>query len=112
MSEEGNLVELNEISAKLTKETLESILAAECNETDVKLTNWDFGDASAKGDSYLTVVNKVKLSGLANGKPVQVDIVIKSLPQNLGRRKTYRSTIFFRNEVAFYTKVIIFDIFL
>lgn len=102
----SNKVNLHDISAKLTKETLESILAAECNETDVKLTDWDFGDASAKGDSYLTVVNKVKLNGLANGKPVQIDIVIKSLPQNLGRRKTYRSIIFFRNEVAFYTKII------
>ncbi|KAF7401580.1 hypothetical protein HZH68_007400 [Vespula germanica] len=102
----SNKVNLYDISAKLTKETLESILAAECNETNVKLTDWDFGDASAKGDSYLTVVNKVKLNGLANGKPVQIDIVIKSLPQNLGRRKTYRSIIFFRNEVAFYTKII------
>ncbi|XP_046822234.1 uncharacterized protein LOC124425658 [Vespa crabro] len=106
MSDKGNLVELNEISAKLTKEILESILAAECNETNVKLTDWDFGDANVKGDSYLTVVNKVKLHGLAKGKPVQVDIVIKSLPQNLGRRKTYRSIIFFRNEVAFYTKIV------
>ncbi|KAL2735212.1 uncharacterized protein V1478_002852 [Vespula squamosa] len=106
MSQKGNLAELNKISAKLTKETLEKILAAECNETDVKLTDWDFGDASAKGDSYLTVVNKVKLNGLANGTPVQTDIVIKSLPQNLGRRKTYRSTVFFRNEVAFYTKIV------
>ncbi|XP_015180562.1 PREDICTED: uncharacterized protein LOC107068536 [Polistes dominula] len=106
MSEKGNQVDLNTVSAKLTKEVLESILAAEHNVKDVKVIDWDFDDASVKGDSYLTIVNKVKVNGIANGKPVQTDIVIKSLPKNLGRRKSFRSIDFFKNEVVFYTKVI------
>ncbi|KAI4504355.1 hypothetical protein M0802_000826 [Mischocyttarus mexicanus] len=106
MSEKKNQVDLSTISVKLTKEILESILIEKYNVKDVKITDWDFGDASAKGDNYLSVVNKVKVNGIANGKPVQADIVIKSLPQNLARRQTFRSTDFFENEVAFYTKII------
>ncbi|KAI4493577.1 hypothetical protein M0804_001753 [Polistes exclamans] len=106
MSENRNQVELSTISAKLTKEILESILIAEHNAKDVKVIDWEFSDASAKGDGYIAIVNKVKVNGIDNGKPVQTDIVIKSLPQNLNRRKMYRCTDFFENEIAFYTKVI------
>ncbi|KAK2578156.1 hypothetical protein KPH14_001352 [Odynerus spinipes] len=106
MSEKRNQVELSTISSKFTEETLRNIFATVCNETDVKVSDWDFGTASAKGDSYLSVVNRVTVNGFAKGKPVKVDLVIKSLPKTLGRRKTYRSTVFFRNEIAFYTKVV------
>lgn len=34
-----------------------------------------------------------------------VDLIIKSLPSNIGRRKSFRSTDFFRNEIAFYEHV-------
>lgn len=35
-----------------------------------------------------------------------IPIVIKSMPKNVGRRKTFRSSDFFRNEVNFYNTVI------
>lgn len=106
MSEKRNQVDLSTISKKFTEETLKDIFATVCNETDVKITSWDFGTASAKGDSYLSVVDRVTVYGLVKGKPTHVDLVIKSLPKTLGRRKTYRSSEFFRNEIAFYTKVV------
>ncbi|XP_025162063.1 uncharacterized protein LOC105183226 isoform X2 [Harpegnathos saltator] len=37
---------------------------------------------------------------------VQVNIVVKSIPQNVGRRKTFRSSDFFSNEIVFYTQVV------
>lgn len=39
-------------------------------------------------------------------KPVQIDTVIKSIPKNVGRRKTFRSDDFFRNEINFYKHVL------
>ncbi|XP_015175895.1 PREDICTED: uncharacterized protein LOC107066107 [Polistes dominula] len=106
MSEKKNQVMLSKISAKLNKEILESILVAEHNAKDVKVIDWNISDGSAKGDGYLGIVNKVKVNGIADGKPVQTDIVIKSLPPNLIRRKMYRCTEFFHNEITFYTKII------
>lgn len=106
MSGKKNQVELSTISAKFTEETLRNVFATVCNESDVKIVDWDFGAASAKGDSYLSVVDRVTVNGLVKGKPVQIELVIKSLPKTLGRRKTYRSSVFFRNEIAFYTQVV------
>lgn len=36
---------------------------------------------------------------------VVVNVIIKVLPSNLGRRKTFRSLDFFENEIIFYHKV-------
>ena len=37
---------------------------------------------------------------------ITVQLVIKSMPKNVGRRKTFRSSDFFRNEVNFYNNII------
>ena len=37
---------------------------------------------------------------------ITVQLVFKSMPQNVGRRKTFRSSDFFRNEANFYNTVI------
>lgn len=41
----------------------------------------------------------------ANGETFQIDTVIKSIPKNIGRRKTFRSDDFFRNEINFYEHI-------
>lgn len=76
------------------------------NGKNAEVHGWNFGEASGKGDSYLSQVNKIKIRGTVDGTEKEVSIVVKSLPKNIGRRKTYRSAEFFHNEIMFYTKVV------
>jgi len=106
MSQEKNQVDLSEISNKFTKQVLTDILCKVYNGKEILLTDWNFGEGFAKGDSYLSTVNKGKVYGITkdNSKHVQVNFVVKSIPKNVGRRKTFRSAEFFRNEILFYTQ--------
>jgi len=106
MSQEKNRVDLSEISNKFTKQVLTDILCKVYNGKEILLTDWNFGEGFAKGDSYLSTVNKGKVYGITkdNSKHVQVNFVVKSIPKNVGRRKTFRSAEFFRNEILFYTQ--------
>ncbi|CAL7944211.1 unnamed protein product [Xylocopa violacea] len=97
---------LKEVSDCFTEETLKNILNTVHNGKEINVLSWNFGEANAKGDNYLSTVNKIKVTGTIDGRQVEVNIVVKSLPKNVGRRKTYRSSEFFQNEIAFYTKVI------
>ncbi|KAL0107258.1 hypothetical protein PUN28_015653 [Cardiocondyla obscurior] len=109
MNQTKNRVNLSEVSDKFTEEVLADVLSKVCDGKKVQLTDWDFGEGFTKGDSYLSTVNKIKLTGtLDDGskKEVQVNIVVKSIPKNIGRRKTFRSGEFFGNEIIFYTKVV------
>lgn len=96
---------LSGVSKLFTEETLEEILRKVSGEKEVKVLSWDFGEAANKGDGYLSIVDRVKIAGEAGGKPIDVSLVVKSMPQNLGRRKTFRSTDFFYNEVTCYLEV-------
>jgi len=103
-------VNLSDVSDKFTEEVLADVLHRACN-GKVQLTDWKFGEGFAKGDSYMSTVNKGKLYGIMDGnlkQQVQVNFVVKSIPKNIGRRKTFRSSEFFRNEITFYTKVNIY----
>ncbi|XP_055605910.1 uncharacterized protein LOC129754074 [Uranotaenia lowii] len=79
-----------------------------------KCTSWRFGDDSfGKGDSYLSEVYRMEIEdetavaeGAADGQPLKVKMVVKTIPKNVGRRKTFRSDDFFRNEFNFYNVVI------
>ncbi|RLU27117.1 hypothetical protein DMN91_000916 [Ooceraea biroi] len=102
-----NRVDLSEINVKFTEQVLTDILCKAYNGTEIKLTDWNFGEGFAKGDSYLSTVNKGKVYGITQDdskQQVRVNFVIKSIPKNVGRRKTFRSAEFFRNEIIFYTK--------
>lgn len=107
--------ELKQVSELFTEDTLKEIIrkAKNCDEKDVvNVESWDFGSANKKGDSYLSTVSRVTLKATINdGQKVQVKIVVKALPSNIGRRKTYRSVDFFKNEIAFYSQVNQFKIF-
>lgn len=107
MSRDKSLLE--DVSKYFTEETLQNIVGTLCNEDgkNVEVLSWDFGDANAKGDSYLSTVNKVSIKAKVKNEVKEVKIVVKSLPNNMGRRKTYRSADFFRNEILFYTEVMI-----
>ncbi|KAK9298052.1 hypothetical protein QLX08_008407 [Tetragonisca angustula] len=103
---------LTEISVHFTEETLKHILRVVNNGKEVNVLSWDFDGTSSKGDNYLSTIYKIKVIGTVDGKEIEVGSVIKSLPKNIGRRKTYRSAEFFSNEIMFYTKIIPqFDIF-
>lgn len=108
MSQTEDRVNLSDVSDKFTVEVLAEVLRRACDGRKVQLTDWTFGERFAKGDSYLSTVNKGKLHGIMDGDPgrqVQVNFIVKSIPKNVGRRKTFRSGEFFGNEIIFYTKV-------
>lgn len=96
---------LTEISVRFTEETLKHILRVVNNGKEVNVLSWDFDETSSKGDNYLSTIYKIKVIGTVDGKEIEVGSVVKGLPKNIGRRKTYRSTEFFSNEIMFYTKV-------
>ncbi|EFN66534.1 hypothetical protein EAG_11028 [Camponotus floridanus] len=109
MSQSKNRINLNEVSDKFTEELLTDILCKEYNGKKVQLTDWDFGEGFTKGDSYLSTVNKGKIYGIIDDdtqQHVQVNFVVKAIPKNIGRRKTFRSADFFRNEIIFYTQIV------
>ncbi|XP_014237990.1 uncharacterized protein LOC106659802 [Trichogramma pretiosum] len=98
---------LQSVSKYFTEESLRKIVAGAENksEQEVEILSWSFGDASNKGDSYLSTVDRVVIQGKVDGKVVETRIVVKSLPNNIGRRKTYRSAEFFKNEINFYVEI-------
>ncbi|GAB0088175.1 uncharacterized protein DMENIID0001_025620 [Sergentomyia squamirostris] len=98
---------LNEIvSVVFTEEKLNEILN---QEGGYQFKNYEFiGGFSAKGESYLSEVYRVRVEGEkpGSGSKKSLNLVVKALPKNIGRRKTYRSTDFFRNEISFYESII------
>ncbi|XP_058821969.1 uncharacterized protein LOC131683732 [Topomyia yanbarensis] len=74
-------------------------------------TSWHFEDSDfGKGDSYLSEVYRLRVvddtTRKADGdKPLEVKLVVKTIPKNVGRRLTFRSADFFRNEINFYNIV-------
>ncbi|KAK0076663.1 hypothetical protein PV325_005040 [Microctonus aethiopoides] len=101
------------VSKLFTEKTLKDILLNKTGGKNVSVTGWIFGDASAKGDSYLSTVDRITIEGIVDEEPITVKVVVKSLPRNLGRRKTFRSTDFFYNEIIFYSKIVpVFDKFI
>jgi len=107
MSQNKNHLDLSEISENFTKEVLIDILR-KVHGKKVQLVDWNFGEGFAKGDSYMSTITKGTVYGITNDdskQEVQVNFVIKSIPKNVGRRKTFRSSDFFGNEIVFYTQV-------
>lgn len=102
----GNNEDLLKISGAFTESLLLQILKESSGKQDVELVGYKFAGGSAKGDGYLSVVNRLILEGITtDGAHISKAIIVKSLPDNLGRRKTFRSEDFFRNEAAFYNEV-------
>lgn len=56
---------LNAISSKFTEETLDSIIR---NHGGVKHTSWRFGDGFRKGDSFLSEVHRLIVTGIKEDK--------------------------------------------
>ncbi|XP_046427286.1 uncharacterized protein LOC124183171 [Neodiprion fabricii] len=102
---EKNKILLFGVSDLFTEETLEHILRKVSCEKKVEILSWNFGDGSSKGDAYLSVVNRIKVKGIAGRSPTEISLVVKSMPRNLGRRKMLRSTDFFRNEITFHLEI-------
>lgn len=96
---------LLDISAKFTEATLDEII---CCAGGTKHTAYKFGKGFKKGDSYLSKVFRLSVFGVNedNGSPVEVNLIVKSMPDNVARRKLFRSRDFFRNEINFYKYVV------
>lgn len=96
-------LQLENISPKFDSATLDGILKEFGGN---KCTSWHFEDSGlGKGDCYLSEVFRLRAvdgTSCKDGKPLEVKLVVKTIPKNVARRKTFRSADFFRNEVNFY----------
>ncbi|XP_035896949.1 uncharacterized protein LOC118505364 isoform X1 [Anopheles stephensi] len=100
-------VKLSDISAKFTEETLDEIVRAAGGK---RCISWKIPETNfAKGDAYLSELYRIQLTGEPNEpdqEPLVVNVVVKTIPKNVGRRNTFRSADFFRNEANFYNVVL------
>ncbi|CAD6215701.1 GSCOCG00000512001-RA-CDS [Cotesia congregata] len=96
------------ISSKFGEKNLKNILSKATGHEISKIsdTGCEFEANSTKGDNYLSVVHRVRIHGLVDGKQIETRVIIKTLPRNIATRKTFRSAEFFENEINFYNKVI------
>uniref|UniRef100_A0A336M4I1 CSON012053 protein n=1 Tax=Culicoides sonorensis TaxID=179676 RepID=A0A336M4I1_CULSO len=92
---------LSDISIKFNEKTLNEIIA---KYSGTKCTGWRFVGGFKKGDSYLSQVFRLQIDGQRGKDTIQINTIIKSIPKNVGRRKTFRSADFFRNEIHFYER--------
>ncbi|KAH8275950.1 hypothetical protein KR018_001900 [Drosophila ironensis] len=96
-----------DISAKFSEATLDEIIR---KAGGTKHTSYKFGPSGKKGDAYLSRVFRITIYGVKESdqgeQELQVNVIVKAMPDNLHRRRLFRSVVFFRNEIHFYTKVI------
>ncbi|EDV33769.1 uncharacterized protein Dana_GF19128 [Drosophila ananassae] len=98
-----------DISSKFSESTLDEIIK---NAGGTRHTSYKFGPSGKKGDAYLSRVFRITIYGVKEGaadqktEQLEVSVIVKAMPDNLHRRRLFRSVIFFRNEIHFYTKVI------
>lgn len=101
---------LQDISIKFTEEVLDTIIQ---KAGGIKHTSWEFGSGFNKGDSMISEVFRFFVHGVkANDEKMTVRTVIKALPRNVARCKTFRATQFFDNEINFYrhVSVLVFEL--
>lgn len=96
---------LSDISKFFTEKSLDDIIV---KAGGTNYTSYKFGKSFKKGDSYLSKVFRLCVFGENKtlGTKQEVNLIIKSMPENLARRKLFRSADFFRNEIYYYEKVI------
>ncbi|KAL5287167.1 hypothetical protein ACFFRR_008232 [Megaselia abdita] len=96
---------LSDVSKYFNENSLDEIIR---KVGGVRHTSYEFAKTSEKkGDSYLSVVRRLKVCGVdVNDKPLAINVIIKSIPDNVSRRKLFRSADFFRNEIHFYENVL------
>ncbi|XP_069681835.1 uncharacterized protein [Periplaneta americana] len=98
---------LLQISQKFTEDTLKCILKRASGSDSIELVDYEVTGSSIRGgDSFLSTLSRIRVEGKINNTPHTLALIVKGLPANIGRRKTFRSTQFFRNEVVFYNKVL------
>ncbi|XP_062559062.1 uncharacterized protein LOC134223866 [Armigeres subalbatus] len=102
-------MKLDVVSPKFDESVLDDIIRVSGGN---KCTSWSFVDSEfGKGDSYLSEVYRITLKDettktAADSSPLIVRVIVKTIPKNVGRRKTFRSADFFRNEINFYNVVL------
>ncbi|XP_013112262.2 uncharacterized protein LOC106090573 [Stomoxys calcitrans] len=96
---------LSDISSKFTEAVLEDIIK---KAGGTKYTSHKFGKGFKKGDSYLSRVFRLCVYGINedSGSNIEVNLICKGMPDNMARRKVFRSADFFRNEINFYNKIV------
>lgn len=97
------MTSLSAISPKFTEETLLEIVQKVKPSSSVSYFELD--TFSSRGSSYLSEVSRLNITGVFQDEPFLVKTFVKSLPQILARRRTFRSEEFFTREIEFYDKI-------
>ncbi|XP_044729466.1 uncharacterized protein LOC123292817 [Chrysoperla carnea] len=101
---------LTSISNKFTIRTLLDAIKNYSNVDNVKFQKIEqVPNNFKKGDSYMSSLFRFIIIGTADDgtgeRLVNIPVVVKSIPKNIARKKTFRSQDFFKTEINFYTKV-------
>lgn len=98
------MASLSVISPKFTEETVHQIVERIKPGSSVKC--WELDMCSNRGSSYLSELNRLKITGhQQDNQEFHVNVIVKSLPRSLSRRLTFRSAEFFSRETEFYDKI-------
>lgn len=95
--------DLSAISSKFTEnhllEIIQKIKPGSC------VSSWEVDTCSTRGSSYLSEVSRLNITGVLQDELFLVKTFVKSVPQNLARRQTFRSAEYFTREIEFYDKI-------
>ena len=62
-------------------------------------------ESKQMGMANIKMFNMLLFDFCISSETFTISMVVKSMPKNIGRRKTFRSTDFFRNETNFYQHI-------
>ncbi|XP_059486393.1 uncharacterized protein LOC132203001 isoform X1 [Neocloeon triangulifer] len=94
------------ISPLFTEEILLKIIRVAVKDETASIKAFSVSYATAPGEGYLGIVYRIIADAQTGGATTRVSFIVKGLPQNLARRKTWKIPSFFKNEVLFYSHVL------
>jgi hypothetical protein len=97
---------LQVISPLFTEALLEKIVRTAVHNEAASVQSHTVTYATAPGEGYLGIVYRVRAEVLSGGSVRQLSFIVKGMPVNMARRKTWKIPSFFRNEVLFYSHVL------
>jgi hypothetical protein len=97
---------LQVISPLFTEALLEKIVRTAVHNDSASVQSHAVTYATAPGEGYLGIVYRVRAEVLSGGSVRQLSFIVKGMPHNMARRKTWKIPSFFRNEVLFYSHVL------
>lgn len=106
--------QLRRISKYFTEDVIKEIVSKDkdVDKDEIKIVSWELDENIGKGLSNLSVITRAYINSELQNNYLDTVLIVKALPKSIARRKTYRCTEFFANEVVFYKEVLILSLFM